>query len=386
MRTLIIGFGVSGRSAAELLRKIGREVVIVDRDPKFGFSETVELDEIEQVVLSPGVSKAHPLVLEAERKGIEVIGEAELAFRHLKNPVIGVTGTNGKTTTVMMIQYLLEQAGRRAVALGNIGRSLTSYALQAQPEDILVVELSSFQLETMSSKCLDAALFLNFTADHLDRYSSLREYALAKCRIEGCLKSQGTLWISTQTEREVGDLLKTHHIFGKNNRDAAATICHHFGVKQIDLNNFRKPAHRIELIEEWEGIQFYNDSKATNIDSVLYAVSELNGPIILLAGGKDKGASYRPWVGDFSGKVKRIVAFGQAAPKIEGELKADIAVERVETLRDALLYAVQKAERGTKILLSPGCSSFDQFRNYEHRGDEFCRMVRGKIWIEKKSF
>lgn len=386
MQTLVIGFGASGRSAAELLRKNGKKALIVDRDPKYGFPETVEMKEIEQVILSPGIPRSHPLVGEAVERGIEVIGEAEFAFRHLKNRAIGITGTNGKTTTTLMIQHLLERAGKKAVALGNIGRSLSSYALNPNPEDLLVVELSSFQLETMASKCLDAALLLNITPDHLDRYDSVREYAMAKCRIENCLKNDGVLWISNQVVQEAGDLLRSHNLFGENNAQAAAAVCRHFGIDEIDLSAFRKPAHRIEFVEEWEGIQFYNDSKATNIDSVRYAVAEIDGPIILLAGGVDKGASYRPWIADFCGKVKRIVAFGQAASKIECELKKDIWVDRVEGLHDAIFCAMRSAERGMKILLSPGCSSFDQFRNYEHRGEEFCRMVRGKIWIEERSF
>ena len=385
-KVLVIGFGISGRAAAQLLRKSGKEILIVDRDPKHGFPDRADLDEVEQVILSPGIPMSHPLAAEAIRRGIEVIGEAEFAFRHLSNRSIGVTGTNGKTTTVSMIQHLLERAGKKAVAVGNIGRSLSSYALEANPEEILVVELSSFQLETMTKKCLDAALFLNLTPDHLDRYASLAEYAEAKCRIENCLKPGAVLWVSRQTEREVGSLLKSYQVFGENNVEAAAAVCRTFGVEKVDLSCFRRPPHRIEFVEEWEGIQFYNDSKATNIDSVRYAVRDLEGPILLLAGGVDKGASYRPWVVDFGGKVKRIVAFGQAASKIENELKGEIPVDRAENMQEAISSAVRKAERGTKILLSPGCSSFDQFRNYEHRGEEFCRMVREKIWIEKKSF
>lgn len=426
-QTLILGFGISGRSCAELLIRQGLSVLALDqnadelrKDPDVqsllqmgAVLETdrkkVEWKTVGQVVISPGMPMTHPLVLEAQNKGIEVLGEIELAFRYLKNRCIGITGTNGKTTVTMLIDHVLRVMGKKSVALGNIGKTLSSYALDPDPEDILVVELSSFQLDTLSKKCLDAAALLNITPDHLDRYPTFEDYAKSKCRIEKCLKPDGKLWVSQQVQQEFGHLLNSPKIFDsvdeplasispmryiqmggpeRQNVRAAYPICLDFGITDAGfwraLESFRKPKHRIEWAGEWNGIAFYDDSKATNIDSVMHAVGLFAPPIVLLAGGVHKGASYRPWIKAFGNKVARIVAFGQAAPLMVDELKDSFPIERVETLEEAVKSAVRSARGKTTILLSPGCSSFDQFRNYEHRGNEFKRIVEEKIWIEKK--
>jgi UDP-N-acetylmuramoylalanine--D-glutamate ligase len=430
-KVVILGLGASGRSSALLLLKEGRTVLALDQkadelksDPQIQplFSKNFELQsdnapvdwsEIDQLVISPGVPSNHPQAMLAKQRKIEVIGEIELAFRYLQNPCIGVTGTNGKTTVVMLVQHILQSANLPSVALGNIGTCLSAYALSPHPQDILVVELSSYQLETLRQKCLDAAAFLNLTPDHLDRYASLEEYAKAKCRIANCLKKNGELWVSSAVAKEYKAYLKNVLIFDRSSpweEDAVATIspmryiqlgvperqniqaayplCRFFGVTDAQfrrgLETFRKPKHRIEFVGEWNGISFYDDSKATNIDSVMHAVGLFEGPIVLLAGGVHKGASYRPWIEALHGKVTRIVAFGQAASMIEEDLKDLFAVDRVDTLKEAVVRAVEKSEPHTSILLSPGCSSFDQFRNYEHRGNEFKRFVEEKVWIERK--
>lgn len=412
MKTLIVGFSISGKASAELLRSQGKEVIAVDRKRMDGaLAEDAELpwEEIEQVVVSPGVSLKHRHVEEARLRGIEVIGEVELACRHLKNRMIGMTGTNGKTTAALLTTHILKKAGLKARALGNIGESLSSYAIRRDDEEILVVELSSFQLETMERRCLDVAICLNITPDHLDRYDSMADYAKAKCRIENCLKEGGEMFVSSQIANEYGSLLKKPIPFDEipspvalissmryiqlglpefPNIQAVYPLCRHFGVSDTafmrGLETFRKPRHRIEYLGEQGGIAFYNDSKATNIDAVMYAVSLMDGPIALLAGGVDKGASYRPWIQAFGSKVVRIVAFGEAAPKLEAELSDAFSFVRKETMEEALTAAVRMAEAPMNIVLSPGCSSYDAFRNYEHRGDEFKRMVEEKVWIEEK--
>lgn len=446
---IILGFGISGRSCAELLLNEKKNILALDQraielhqDPNVlkllnlgvllqSDQTQINWNEIQQLIISPGISPNHSIVNQAKENGIEVIGEIEFAFRRLKNRCVGVTGTNGKTTVVLLIQHILKSANIPAVALGNIGTTLSSYILEgiaklqlgskfappslnSNPEEILVVELSSFQLETMHQTCLDAALILNITPDHLDRYPSFEEYAKAKCQIENCLKPNANLWISRQVQQEFGYLLKNAKLFEetssckpsiatispmryiqlgvpeRQNIQAAYSICCQLGVSDElfwrGLETFRKPKHRIEFVLEWNGMTFYNDSKATNIDSVMHAVGLFSQPIVLLAGGVHKGASYHPWIQSFNGKVQKIVAFGQAAPKMEEDLKDNIPVIRVETLQEAILQAVQCAEAISKctILLSPGCSSYDQFRNYEHRGNEFKRIVEEKIWIERK--
>ncbi|MBS0625747.1 MAG: UDP-N-acetylmuramoyl-L-alanine--D-glutamate ligase [Verrucomicrobia bacterium] len=420
MKDLVIGLGISGKASAAFLLKSGRKVIGADKKAESLKSEPLVKEgleliidqgpfpKVDRVILSPGVSPEHPWVKEAKRLGIEVVGEIELALRHLKNRCVGVTGTNGKTTTVLLIAHILNSAKIPALALGNVGDSLSGYLLEPNRGEVLVLELSSFQLETMESKCLEAAALLNITPDHLDRYASMKEYADAKFRIGKCVKAGGKFWVSKAVkeiyggEGEVFDPSAEYAPWSdekiaaismlryiqlgvpeKQNVQAAYQICKGLGVSDLEfrrgLETFRKPAHRIEWVDEKNGVTFYNDSKATNIDSVMHAVSLFEGPLILLAGGYDKGASYKPWIDCFQSKVKMIIAFGGAASKIEAELKDAFRLTRVGTLDEAVRLAAIRAEKGDSILLSPGCSSYDQFRNYEHRGDEFKRLVKGLV-------
>lgn len=401
MKILVIGYGVSGRAAAALLKARGFEVVAVDRKageikadiPVFLDTGDFSLDGIAQVILSPGVLPSHPLVVKAREQGIEVIGEIELAFRSIQNRCIGVTGSNGKTTTTLLIAHVL---GARAV--GNVGAALTEAVLQAGPEEILVIELSSFQLETLQSRKLDAAVCLNVTPNHLDRHPTMRDYAKAKARIGDCLKEGGKLFISPQVWENFSDLFCQKGVeilqenvaaispveyiqLGKQNVEAAFAICTLMGASQEQfaeaLKTFRKPPHRIEWVGEWGGVEYFNDSKATNIDAVMHAMSLMQKPVLLLAGGVHKGASYRPWLESFRGKVRKIFAYGQAASKMKEELASSFPVEVVETLAQAVALARGEAKRNETVLLSPGCSSYDQFQSFEHRGDEFKRLVRG---------
>lgn len=424
-KIVIIGFGISGKSSAAFLLKQGCRVIAVDkkaeelkRDPQTAsfLSQDFQLlsDEIDlslqgvaQLILSPGVPQQHRLVQKAIREGIEVIGEIEFAFRHIKNRCIGITGSNGKTTTVLLIAHILNASGKKARAVGNVGVSLSSYLMHPDPDEILVVELSSYQLETLQTPCLEAAGILNITPNHLDRYSSFSDYAEAKCRIQGCLKEKGVLFISEQVRAGYGGLLNKGNweIFDRGsgfswetiasipseryiqmgipereNIRAAFAFCSHLGVSEFDfrrgLETFRKPAHRIEWVADLSGVSYYNDSKSSNIDSVMHAMALFKGPIVLIVGGVDKGASYFPWVEAFKGKVKKIVAYGQASLKIEKELADHFPFIRVHTLEEAVKKAGAEAQENDTVLLSPGCSSFDQFRNYEHRGEEFKRLVK----------
>jgi UDP-N-acetylmuramoylalanine--D-glutamate ligase len=388
---LIIGFGVSGKSSAALLEKQNRTFLAVDQNSALPgvLPEDAPLPwhEIGQLILSPGISPTHPLVERAKEQKIEVIGEIEFGFRHLaKQTCIGITGTNGKTTATLLLTHLLQSAGKKAKAVGNVGFSLTSYALAPDPEEILVVELSSFQLETLEMQCLDAAALLNITPDHLDRYAGLEEYAKAKCHIQECLKPDAPLFVFSQVLEEFGHLLHAPKRF--DDEDATVVLARHFGLSEKEIaqgaRSFVKPPHRIESVGEWNDITFYNDSKATNIDSVMYCMRQLKGEMILLAGGVDKGASYLPWAAAFGHRLKKCFVFGEAAAKMEEELGEHFSILRVRGMEEALVQAVSMAKPPMNIVLSPGCASFDQFRNYEHRGNEFKRMVQEKVWIEKK--
>jgi UDP-N-acetylmuramoylalanine--D-glutamate ligase len=378
------------------------------------------------MVLSPGIPRTHPLFLEAIRRGIEVIDEMELGFRHFQGKAIGITGTNGKTTVALLCEHVLNQSGIRARAVGNIGVPLTSLALEK--EEIIVVEVSSYQLEMMSSSVFDSAVILNITPDHLDRYASMEEYGFAKMKIAGCLNKEGDLFIydqisapfinagqdavmerkflrfgasskSTgfQTDKESARSrerveyilpLSYRHlgIHESINALAAYLLCRRFGVAGDQfvraLETFKKPPHRIEFVRELGGVSYFDDSKGTNIDAVIHAVEALGEKVILIAGGLDKGSGYGLWKTALKKRVKKIIALGEARKRIYEELKEDFDIMVVETLQMAVDCAQKAAEPGDYVLLSPGCASYDMFRDYAHRGEEFQRLVN--ILIERK--
>jgi UDP-N-acetylmuramoylalanine--D-glutamate ligase len=436
-KVLVIGLGLSGRSAARFLLKRGAIVSGVDRNQellnsnedilelvKDGFlakheSEVIDLHQFDLVVVSPGIPHHNPYYAAAKKAGIETIGEIELACRFLNQPFLAVTGTNGKTTTTLLIAHVLNESGKMASALGNIGVPLTAemdsstFGLDGQ---ILVVELSSFQLETLNKKIVDAGVILNITPDHLDRYPDMQAYAAAKLRLKDCLKPKRNLYIFEATYQEFKDLLNHHksltygyspsctyytdkqQVYFENtveyflpseyrdlqshdveNMIAAYALCKEMGVTAEQFlkafASFKKPSHRLEFVRSFNDVTYYDDSKGTNIDAVIRAVNALKGEIILIAGGVDKGAAYTPWLNAFAGRVKCVFAIGQAAFKIKQDLSPNLPVEECSSLELAVKDATSIAKPGQVVLLSPGCSSFDMFRDYVHRGEEFKRIV-----------
>lgn len=412
---LVIGLGVSGKASAKLLLAKGFSVTAVDRrfetlktapdvlelmqnGLKIASDEEIfSLASIALAVSSPGIDPSHPLLQKIKDAGIELIGEIELAFRYLPNRcVLGVTGTNGKTTTVLLTAHILNASGKKAAAVGNVGAALSGYCLAPDKEEILVVELSSFQLENLAlAPYFDAALIVNITPNHLNRHASMKEYAGAKLRIAYCLKSGGPLFLSKQVQNDYhldGTVFDSGFLDAADEKNvrlgfpewlnvaAARALTSFCSVSEsafhTALKTFRKPPHRIEWVAEIDGVAYYNDSKASNVEAVIHAMNLFSGPVILIAGGVDKGSSYSPWIPSFQGKVKKIAVFGQAAQKIEQELGAVFSVERVSTLEEALQAARRQAKPGDTVILSPGCSSYDQFANYEERGERFKRMIR----------
>lgn len=400
-KALVVGWGVSGKAAALFLLSLGYEVCAADRKiPEhllqdvqfFQEKEVGALDQFSLLVLSPGVPLTHFLPVQAQKDGVEIVGEAELAFRYLRQKAVAITGTNGKTTVTSLVEHVLRSCGKKAKAVGNIGTALTEYALKADPEEIAVVELSSYQLETLESSPFMAAVLLNITPDHLDRYPSLEEYAQAKVKIEKSLQPQGTLYVYEEAAKEYSSLftkpfvsfigesdwipLEGHELV---NATAAWLLCAKFGVTKPEftqaLQTFQKPSHRIEFVKEIAGVQYYDDSKGTNVDAVIKAVASMKGSVVLIAGGVDKGSSYLPWKEAFQGKVKSLLVIGESAKKIEEELNSSFSINVLASLEDAVRKAAKIAESGDCVLLSPGCSSFDMFRDYVHRGQEFQRYV-----------
>ena len=341
----------------------------------------------------------------------------ELACRSITQPFIGITGTNGKTTVTLLVEHVLNHCGKAAAALGNVGVPLTSELTELDESQIIVAELSSYQLETLQTPLIDAGVILNITPDHLDRYGSMEEYAQAKFQIASCMKPGAPLYIEERALKDYEHLLRDPSVLSYGyssgcplytdktnvylngelayplppaqrsiashdveNQMAAFALCHALGVSGDQfleaLKSFKKPPHRIEFVEKIGGVSYYDDSKGTNIDAVIRAVALFPGQVILIAGGVDKGFSYHSWVEAFGGKVKKICAIGQAAEKMERELSEELSVARFATLDEAVHDAFRMAKSGDTVLLSPGCSSFDMFRDYAHRGDEFKRIVR----------
>ena len=375
MRALIIGFGVSGRGAAKLLLQQGYEVLAVDKNPQEMkgvkvLSETAKIGTVDLTVLSPGIPRSHP-----QAQGRKVIGEAELAMRFLKNRAIGITGTNGKTTLTLLLTHLLNFSGIKARALGNLGVSIAEYACRPNPTEFLVIELSSYQLETMVTKGFDYGVITNVSPDHLDRYESFEHYKKTKYRLgellkEGEIIDEDSYLQLTKNERywdsECDPIVR-----------AAWAISQKLGIDWDQflegIKSFKRPQHRMEKVRELEGVTFINDSKGTNSHAVLYGLSQLKGPVLLIAGGKGKGETFENWKRPFEGKVRKVFAIGEIALELKEKLKS---VTVCNDLEEAVTEAYHASKKGDTILLSPGAASFDQFQNYEERGKKFKDYVK----------
>lgn len=403
-KSAILGFGTSGRSAAAFLLRQGHSILVLDKnwevfckegnlqDIAFQSDDPSHLEGVDQLILSPGIPFSHPVVQEAKRLQIPVIGEVELGFRYLQNRCIGVTGSNGKTTTTLCITHALNALQIPARALGNVGVGLTSYLLNPDPREILVIELSSFQIEALETPRLEIGLLLNIFENHLDRYGSMEAYAKAKMHLQQVLLPGGVFWVSQDVARSYGGLCPESHVFlneigGDSNFSAAWAVLKTLGISKEafikTLETFSLPSHRREKVAEIDGVVYYNDSKASNVISVIYAMQRMEKPVVLIVGGTDKGSCYTPWIDAFRGKVKHIFAYGLAKDKIESELNGAFPLTKVGPFAEAVEGARRISKRGDAVLLSPGCSSYDQFRNFEHRGEVFKQMVMA--WIEKKS-
>lgn len=386
MKFLILGMGRTGEAVREFLWRRGiaftavdlvvREGVLSDQDP-------IDLSQFSTVVVSPGVAPSHSMYREAKKREIEVIGETELACRYLSHRMVGITGTNGKTTVTLLVTHVLNHSGRAARAVGNIGVPLIT-AADSSSTDILVVELSSWQLETMKSKTFDIAIVLNISPDHLDRHGTIEEYAKAKLSIGGCLKEGAPWWIQNFVIKRFSHLLLRPYRGYEakraelENRVAAQKICSHFGVSHqefcLAMQTFTPPPHRNQLVRLFKGVSYFNDSKATNVDAVIKAVQSSPMSCILIAGGRDKGASFVSWI-DLCREIKMICTIGEAADKIKEELSLYIPIKKCLSLNEAVNYASSIAVEGDRVLLSPGCSSLDMFTDYIHRGEEFVKCV-----------
>jgi len=389
-KALVIGYGVSGKGAEKLLKHLNYQVEIADQ------VVTVPDQHFDLGVLSPGIPGSHPVPMELRKRGVPVIGEAELALRHLSGTCIGVTGTNGKTTLTQFLAHVL-----KGKALGNVGESLAAYAVNPVQNEILVVELSSYQLETLERRALDFAIITNITPDHMDRYASFEAYAKTKWHIVDCLKEGGICFVPKELEGVRKNQILKHDRYQMIEKDSylqltskegywtkldqvtlslAFAVCQRLGVSEktfLDaLATFEKPPHRLEYVCELDGVTFINDSKGTTPEATLYALKSIPKSVLLIAGGDSKGLTFEIWKEGLGKKVKAVFVIGEAGTKLKEMLTPFYEVHQIATLEEATVQAYQVAKSGVTILLSPGCASFDQFKNYAHRGEVFKNSIQ----------
>lgn len=388
MKKLIIGWGKSGQSAYRWLTERGYKVWVFDDNKKLPEEiayHNEPLEEFDQVIVSPGILFTHPLVQKAQKKELSIISEVELALSEIKNPLIAITGTNGKTTTSFLLHHIFNCAHIPSKVVGNSGHPLTSY--QGSKKEILIVELSSFQLQATYTPAFSYGAILNISANHLDHHRSYKEYVEAKLHLFHLVKDK--LFVPKKlkksffsTDEKVSAFPKTKtfsSIIAEENIQAALCLSKQYGVysnlAHKAIATFSHLPHRLEYIGSKEGISWYNDSKATTPTAVLHAVQKFSSPIVLLVGGMDKGISFSVWKKELPKEIKIIIAFGFAAQKIIKTLESKFGVDEAKSLAEAVELAKKWANPGDTILLSPGCASFDEFVDYEERGNIFKQLV-----------
>ena len=441
MRTVVMGAGRSGLAAARFLAAQGQSVVLTDRRPDPGPELEMELakagipgvwgdhpfallEDCGGLVISPGIPRQAPIIAEAIARGIPVIGEVELAHRWLRerrdgSRVLAVTGTNGKSTTTDLVAHLLRASGVASAACGNLGTPMIEVVQAAAAGTVFVVELSSYQLESILAFHAEGAAFLNLTPDHLARHGTMDAYRRTKLRIferqtpedlrvvaeahpdlwqdapgsgrtarfgwrdceawcdgQGTIRLHGEVLLNRSELRIPGD----HNV---ENALAACLLAQHAGASLqgicAGLRSYPGLAHRIAFCGEKDGVKAYNDSKGTNVDATLTAIQALPGPLVLLLGGSDKGTSYESLRAALAGKLRRLVILGEAIPQLTRDL-GDLPHDVVPAFDDAVRAALALAQLGDQVLLSPACASFDQFDHFEQRGERFEALVRA--WIK----
>lgn len=415
---LIVGFGVSGQAAARFLKHRGAKVAVTDQRKKdelgtfpsdlrdlegyWGGHPEEAFQGRDLIVLSPGVPLDLPELRRARRRGVPVLGEFGLAASLLRSPLIAVTGTNGKSTTATLIEMMLRNARKKVALGGNIGTPLMEIIEEKKKFDWVVAEVSSYQLETCAKDFRPRiAILLNITEDHLDRYSSFEAYAKAKFRIFANQGPRDTLIyngadpvvvrgvrdakarkIDFRSEMHPLDRVKLVGFHNQENMKAAIATAKVAGASpkaiQKTLEAFEGLPHRTRFVRELGGVRYYDDSKGTNVDAAVKSLIGFeDGRVILIVGGRDKGGSYSPLREAVRRKARLVLTIGEAGPAIARALRGAAEVVPTETLDKAVRFAASRARSGEVVLLSPACSSFDQFRDYKDRGDAFQRLVRG---------
>jgi UDP-N-acetylmuramoylalanine--D-glutamate ligase len=425
-RVVVVGMAKSGVAAVELLLEQKARVIGVDQKPVADARFTVAPQEdasfagADLVVLSPGVPADLEVVRSARKRGVRVIGDLELASWFLQGEIIGITGSNGKTTTTAMTGHILKNCGIPAQVGGNIGTPPAAMVSSSSAGQWNVLELSSFQLETIETFRAHIGAALNVTPDHLDRHYTFENYAEAKARLFLNQRAEDfavlnaadpvtlayagrgpatPIWFSSTSKVERGAWLDGNRIVldgetlmpsaevplrgihNIENTMAAAAMARLAGATNEQIRaavtTFPGVEHRLEFVRELDGVAWYNDSKATNVDATLKAISAFAGGLWVILGGKDKNSDYTALAEPLKKKANAVLLIGAAAEKIEKQLRGVVPMIRCQTIDRAVQEARERARFGDTVLLAPACASFDQFENFEHRGREFIRLVRG---------
>nr|WP_315022624.1 UDP-N-acetylmuramoyl-L-alanine--D-glutamate ligase [uncultured Aminipila sp.] len=445
-KVLIVGMGKSGIAAAQAMLRLGAKVFVQDsksvsdiepqlanfltsRNVKCYFAEKPScLDEIDMMILSPGVPLELDFVQEAIAKGVEVVGELEIAFRVGNGNYVAITGTNGKTTTTTLVGEIFKNAKRKTYVVGNIGVAVISMAVSAELDSWLITETSSFQLETTKYFKPKVSAILNLTPDHLNRHHTMENYGLAKAKIyenqdeseyfianyddpasfelsKACKKAK-VVPFSRKEKLTYGAFVADGHMViindagnlitlcradelkipGSHNLEnalAAAAISYFAGIDPSvisdTLKNFQGVEHRLEYCGQVDGVRFVNDSKGTNPDASIKAIEAMKKGIILIAGGYDKGSDFTDFIKAFDGRVKHMVLLGKTASKIKEQAEAvgytDITMAK--NMEECVAEAFKLAVPGDTVLLSPACASWDMYTCFEQRGEHFKNCVHG---------
>ena len=439
-KVLVVGMARTGIATAKFLKARGSMVTTTDAKPEEEMREAIQelkgMDlstewgghqpetflKQDLIVVSPGVDLSMDPVQRAIRHGIRVISEIELAYHFIDVPILAITGTNGKTTTTLLLGEMLKEDGKRVGVGGNVGEPLILFADGGDRWEVLVVEISSFQLEAIEEFRPRISLLLNITEDHLDRYFSYTDYIEAKVRIfanqnsgdqailnkddpivmqsrekvkakkvmfsmrerpkEGAFSDGQTIFLRLGGKEEEFSLAQTplKGVHNVENMMAALTAARIFGCSkkavQDVLDRFKGLEHRLEFVREIGGVRFYNDSKGTNVGSVVKSLQSFSEPVILIAGGKDKNGDLSPLKELVQKQVKHMILLGEAKERMNRDLGELTDTVMAKTMEEAVSLARQKAKEGEVVLLSPGCSSFDMFRDYKERGKVFKEAVR----------
>ncbi|MDO4311467.1 MAG: UDP-N-acetylmuramoyl-L-alanine--D-glutamate ligase [Eubacteriales bacterium] len=441
-RVLVFGSGISGIGASGLLEGRRAAVTLYDGNDKLdteaikkkmGENSKTEiilgefpedlLEELDMVIISPGVPTDLPIVNRMREHGIPIVGEIELAYQLGRGDVLAITGTNGKTTTTALLGQIMRDALDSVFVVGNIGIPYTNVVDEAEKDSVVVAEMSSFQLESIIDFRPKVSAILNITPDHLNRHHTMEAYIEAKMNVaknqagddvcvlnyeDEVLREFGktlpvqVLYFSSQRKLDKGIYLENGNIIYKNpdecvvcnvqelqllgthnyeNVMAAVAMAASYGVPMDSIRRtikeFAGVEHRIEFVTEKNGVTYYNDSKGTNPDAAIKGIQAMIRPTYLIGGGYDKQSSYKKWINSFDGKVKKLLLIGQTKEKIREEAEAcgftDVIL--LDTFEDAVLTAAKLAQPGEAVLLSPACASWGMFKNYEERGDKFKEIV-----------